>query len=153
MIRSAHYGDIPQVAGLISDFYQESKYDAPPINPEKTAHVLKAYIDDAGEKSFFEVIDTDDRKNTLVGFMIGERTHDLWSDALKTVEVALYVRPLFRGRPSAGRLLLNFAKWAEAVPSMIRVEASSGITEENAARVYAKLGWSRRGTLHGVELH
>lgn len=150
MIRKPHYADIPQLSGLIADFYAEVPYHAPVINPEKTAAVLKAYIDAPEDTAFIQVIDME---GLLIGFMIGERMPDLWSDSVRTVETALYVKAPFRGRPSAGRLLLNFAKWAEEVPGMIRVEASSGITDENAAQVYAKLGWSMRGTLHGMEAH
>ena len=151
MIRTIKASDINQVAGLIADFYAESDYNAPLINPDKTRMVLQAYIDNVqNEDLFCQVIDMN---NEIGGIMIGERLPDLWSDTPRVCEIMMYVKPLYRGRPSAGRLLLNFADWAKEKPAMIRVEAGSGIATSNATQVFTKLGWGHRGTLHGTEVH
>lgn len=149
-IRDATASDVPQLCGLISDFYGESKYVAPVIDPDKTAFVLRFMIERISDDLFFKVIERDGR---VVGLLIAERLPDLWSHAEKAVEQIMYVTPGYRGTASAGKLLIEFARWSQIRPAVVRVEASSGVDNDKAAAVFAKLGWEPRGTLHGMEAY
>lgn len=150
MIRDAKERDIPYIIDLIEHFYDEAPYDAPVVNREKAAYVLLHLIPTIGQKTFLKVIDAGP---VLAGVLYAERVPDLWSDATLASEGLMYVRPEWRKTLSAGRLLVSFARWSQEIPSVVRVEASSGINDEHAAAVFDKLGWSRRGVLHGMEAY
>ena len=153
-VRRAEERDLDQVAGLVSDFHMESTYNEHEvlINMEKTKFVLKAYLDGDRELVFFNVMTDPNGSGRVVGFMIGERIPDLWTDLLRTIEVMLYVQPAYRGKFGAGRLLLDFAQWASLVPSIVRIEASGGVDNDHSAKLYEKLGYGPRGVLHGTEV-
>lgn len=149
-VRDATHTDVPQVVGLIADFYAEAPYDAPQVNPDKSAHVLHEAVENIGQKICFKVYTVGDY---YAGTLLAERHTDLWSDAVKTIDHLLYVRPPFRGRAGAGKLIMAYHKWSQVVPSVVRIEASSGLNDEQAAATFAKLGYGPRGTLHGMEAY
>ena len=147
-VRDANRDDIPQIVTMIEDFYAEANFKTPEVNRDKTRYVLKALIDHIGVRTHVKVIDM---SGHLVGLTLGERITDLFSDADKALEIMLYVHPSFRGGVSAGKLMLSFAAWTKLLPSTVRVEASHGVEDEQAKKIFAKLGWEPRGTLHGSE--
>lgn len=149
-IRDADQADIPQLCGLIADFYAEAPYDAPLINPDKAAHVFDALIAAPADAVYIKVIE---HQGMIVGGLLAERQEDIWSDAHKVVELFMYVHPPYRKRPAVGKLLLDFKRWTQEIPSVVRVEASSGINDEDAAKVFKKLGWRYRGMLYGSEAY
>lgn len=149
-LRDAEIDDTVELTDLIESYYDEAGFKAPPVNREKTQFVLNHVIANLGDEVFFKVIEIE---GVIVGAMYAERVTDLWSDAEKVVEQFLYIRPEFRGRPSAGKLMLAFAKWAQLRPAVVRVEASMGIDNEHAAGIFAKLGYEPRGSLHGMEAY
>jgi len=149
MIRDAAADDIPQVAQLIAAFYDDAPYEAPQINLKKTEYVLPFFL--GGKPNvFFKVIEVE---GGLVGAVLAERTQDLWSDALKTMDHFIYVKPPWRGSLAAGRLIMQLRDWANEVPSVVRFEASSGLKDDELGRVFMKSGWSYRGTLYGSEAY
>lgn len=100
---------------------------------------------------FCKVLDDGER---LQGLVIAERLPDLWMNAKVVVEHVIFIRPAFWGSFAAGKLLLQFKQWAEAIPgTVVRVHAEAGPTNEKARRAFNKLGWAERGTVHGVEVH
>lgn len=149
-VRDATYEDIPQLTGLIADYYEEADFEAPSIIPEKCAFVLEQVVAHVGDDVFMKVYEVDGK---LAGAFFAERVQDIWSDAFKVVEQFIYVRPAFRGKPGAGKLMLMFAKWAQLRPSVVRVEASMGIDNEHAATLFSRLGYEPRGSLHGMEAY
>lgn len=149
-VRDARIEDTEQLIDLIESYYDEAGFAAPPVNRDKAAYVLSVVIPSIGDDLFAKVIEVE---GVVVGAMYAERVSDIWSDAEKVVEQFLYVRPEFRGRPSAGKLVLLFAKWAQLRPAVVRVEASMGIDNEHAAGVFARLGYEPRGSLHGMEAY
>lgn len=149
-VRDAVYEDIPQITGLIADFYMEAGFQTPPINPEKCSYILQQMITDGGDTVFFKAYDVG---GYLAGAFLAERVPDLWSDAERVIEQFLYVRPPFRKRPGAGKMMLQFAEWAKERPAIVRVEASMGIDNDHAADIFERLGYQYRGTLHGMEAY
>lgn len=151
-VYDATYDDIDQVTGLIADFYLETSYDAPLINEHKTKDALGRLLDAraiAKNNVFFQVLAN---QGWVQGVIIAERVEDVWSDLRVVVEHLIYVRSPYRGSAAAGRLLYAFKDWAEAQPSAIRAQASSGINDPAVFEMYKKMGWHERGRIFGKEV-
>jgi hypothetical protein len=151
MIRDARADDIPVLTDLIAGFYAEAPYEAPEINREKAAFILGYMIERVGDNVYVRV--AEDALFGVVGVLIAERQSDLWSDAEKIVELIMYVEPAKRGSTLAGKLLLDFGKWCQIRPAVVRVEAGSGIDDAAVGSVFRKMGWAERGVLYGAEAY
>lgn len=149
-IRDATKADVSQLVDLVQRFYDEAPYEAPSVDREQATYVMSELIDRIGGKIFFKVIDKDGK---ICGAILAERIPDLWSTAQKCVEHFIYVLPAYRGRPSAGKLMISFAEWSQEQPAVVRVEASSGLNDDMVGKVFERLNWSYRGTLYGTEAY
>ena len=149
-VRDATRLDATEIVGLLVDAYAEAPYEAPQVNTQKAAHVIHKLIDSIGDEVFLKVIEIE---GLVVGATCAERVTDIWSDAEKVTEHFMYVSRGFRSTISAGRLMLAFSKWAQIRPAVVRVEASMGIDDAHAVRVFNKMGYGPRGTLHGLEAY
>lgn len=149
-VRPATREDIPHIITLIEAYYEEAAFETPQVNREKCAYVLTALLAEDTPTVFFEVAEV---SGIIVGALMGERQTDLWSDAEKVVEGFFYVLPSFRSQWAAGRLLLDFKKFAEERPCVIRVEGSMGIDDDHAGKLFKRIGWEARGSLYGAEAY
>jgi len=92
-------------------------------------------------------------RGKIAGAIFAERQPDLWSDAEKVVEHFIYVRKPYRGMIHTGKLLMDFAKWSQRRPAVVRIEAGSGLDDEKVGAIFEKLGWKYRATIYGTEAY
>lgn len=150
MIRDARVQDLHQLVSLIETFYDEAPYQNPEINKDQALFVLNEMLPQLGDKVYLRVAEVGGK---VAGAIFAERQPDLWSNAEKVLEHFIYVLPEFRGKPVTGRLLIDFAKWSQIRPSVVRVEAGSGLDDEKVGKVFEKLGWTYRAKLYGMEAY
>lgn len=151
-VRYATHEDTEAVCLLIARFLTEAPYPTAPLAMDKAAGAVGALVSHQamGNPRAFAVVM--DHGGLLAGMILAERCADIWTDADVVQEHFVYVREPYRGSVAAGRMLLRFKEWAEGAPGMVRAQASSGINDDAAAAIYAKMGWHQRGVIYGTEV-
>lgn len=88
-----------------------------------------------------------------IGFVIGYISPHFFSTTYYAQDMALYVRPDWRGTSAAYRLLNAFKEWAvDSGAAVIRLGITTGVKEQATGRLYERMGFSRAGTIYELEV-
>ena len=133
-LRSAAFGDIPQILDMMLEAHKRSKYvDFAPINEARAKSFLMGNIQKQGGNregsTFCAVVDRGNKQ--LEGFIIGAlQSLYFVSDALEATDIYFYARTDAKAS-TAPRLMRSMHKWANKceVPCVIRQANSDIITD------------------------
>ena len=90
----------------------------------------------------------DVREDGCRSMLIGEISEHPFLNAVFAQEIVIYTHPDYRGGIGGVRLIKNFTSWAEEKNvDYIKLEATAGINDNRAAKLFSKLGYSSVGFL------
>lgn len=136
--------DALMVAGR--SFHSESAYHNTPLNEAKMRHVADALMRSPDCFSYGAM-----DGEIIAGFILGEVTTDLWTDALLASEHAFYVLPEHRSSGIGSVLLAKFLHWAAGKKAGVRILVSGGVDDHLGAQMMENFGLKHRGYLLGKE--
>lgn len=144
MIRPATLDDVETLVALGAMMAAESpRYRRLRYSPEKVRALVEAVV--RGDSGFMWVAET---AGEIVGLMLAVATPHWCSDDLVVSELALYMVPQHRGSTNAMRLIRQFLAWAaERGAVLTQAGVSTGLSTEQAARLYEAAGMRRFGVL------
>lgn len=144
MIRNATLIDLPALLALGERMHAESPHFRQiTFSAGKLAETLVDVLD--SPNGFLMV---GDAKGEIAGVMVGLAVEHWCSTDLVATDLALYVKPEFRGSMLAARLIARYKSWAHALGAkIISVGISTGVNVEQTARLYEAMGFKRFGVL------
>ena len=148
IIRDIEQHDIAEVMALGEMLHEESVYRDIPYDADSVLTTLAQamYHRDYYFRGAFHT-------GTLTGAMIGFLAPYFFSKEFFANEVSIYVHPDKRGASAANRLIRDFIEWGkERGAREVSLSITSGIKPERTAKLYDKIGVSRVGTIHKMEL-
>lgn len=138
-IRPVTVDDIPEILDMLRYFREESpeynytEDDAAFVGPNLDKLITSGIM--------FGVIDSDSK-----GVMLGALSQTWYCRQIDASEQVLFVYPPYRGGSTAVRLIQAFEKTAkDCGATVLGVGVSSGVHEEQTARMYEKLGFIPKG--------
>lgn len=142
MIRQATIEDIPRLIELGRMMHAESRYAALDYAPQKVDALLQRLIADG----FMVVAQSGER---VVGGFAGMISEHWFSHDLIAADLALFIEPDARGGMTAPRLVRAFRDWARGRGAkLIHAGITTGVHEEETARLYEALGGRKCGELY-----
>jgi len=139
IVRPVTVDDIPEILDMLRYFREESpeynytEDDASFVGPNLEKLITSGIM--------FGVIDNDNK-----GVMLGALSQTWYSRQIDASEQVLFVYPPYRGGFTAIRLVHKFEERATALgATVLGVGVSSGVHEEQTARMYEKLGFIPKG--------
>jgi hypothetical protein len=147
-VEPATLEDIPSMVELGRLMHAESpRWSRLPYSAERVGATIKALIESPDGLALVA------RRpgGRIVGGIAAIAVQSWVSDELMAQELALFVRPEFRGSILACRLICGFVEWAR-IKNARWVEAgvSTGITPERTAALYQRLGF--KAFMVGLEM-
>lgn len=141
VIRRMEAKDIAACVHLGSLVHAEGSYHFIPYDEIKVAQLLREAI---SNPDMFAVVAETDAK--YIGVLIGLVTPYFFSGERIAQDLAVYVRPDFRGGHVGSGLLHEFVKWAQSRDCKeICMGITTGIDTERAMKVYEKFGFKEAG--------
>lgn len=134
--------DIQECVEMALDMHQESFYSQFEINTETLYYLAdRAVADD----SYFGAVSTNYNYNgdIITGMMVGFLAPMWFSNSATTAcDIALYLKPEYRGGLSAIRLIKAFDDWAVSKnASVIQMGVSTNVNPERTSNLYTRLGY------------
>lgn len=126
------------VLDLGRKFHEESRYRDIPFSEEKIARLL------SGPNFFCALAKS---KNIFIGGIFGFVQQPWFSEEKVGFDLGLYILPEYRGKSMAPiRLIKAFEDYCHAQGcSEVTLSSSAGVRENNALRLYEKIGYEKCG--------
>ena len=140
MLRDLTVEDTPAIIALARVMSEEA---GPLLHVERTSYILSSIL---GLDTVFAQGDV--REEGCRSMLIGEISEHPFLNAVFAQEIVIYTHPDYRGGIGGVRLIKNFTSWAEEKNvDYIKLEATAGINDNRAAKLFSKLGYSSVGFL------
>ena len=140
MLRDLTVEDTPAIIALARVMSEEA---GPLLHVERTSYILSSIL---GLDTVFAQGDV--REDGCRCMLIGEISEHPFLNAVFAQEIVIYTHPDYRGGIGGVRLIKNFTSWAEEKNvDYIKLEATAGINDNRAAKLFSKLGYSSVGFL------
>jgi GNAT superfamily N-acetyltransferase len=143
MIRAATHDDLPALVALGAFLHDESpRYRVRSFDPVRCGEHLRGLIDGAG------VVFVADHAGVVVGGFAGGIAVDWFGSHKTAFDYSLMVHPEHRQGVVAVRLITAFKHWAKRMGAdSVQMGVTTGIHDDNTARLYMALGFDRIGQL------
>lgn len=142
IIRNAVIADDDMLIALGQTMAQESPHFRKiEYNAEKARAYLHRCIFDAGHLALVA-----EHENEIVGFFLAFTQDYYLSDAVFAEDAALYVRPEWRGRSVAQRLIKAYVDWAEGLGvAHCYMGTNTGVKADKALALFERCGFTPLG--------
>lgn len=148
MIRDMAAADIPLMIELGARMHLESEYSEFNYNPDKCAELGEQIIASDNYCGFVSEVDGE-----IQGMFIGCAWEHYFSNAVLSTDFLLYVSPDHRGGMTGIRLMKAYIAWAKhRKVNDVRLGETAGIDPDTIAKLYAKLGFKKYGTIYKLEV-
>lgn len=150
MIRTYTHEDVKALGEMARDMMQESpRFRDMPLSPDKFYDVLSDSIFFPDSHLCLVV----EREGEIVGSLYGVISEYYFNTQKMACEYWLYVKPEFRGKLIAERLIKAYVAWAKRSDvKEIQLGVSTGVHPEETSRLYEKLGFNRIGNIHAMRI-
>lgn len=138
--------DAREVIKLGGMIHQESRFSAEPYDMEKCWKILDATL--TRPDRFFVAYDTE-----FKGFALMTIGAEFFNEIKRATDLALYVKPEFRGTSLFVKLILAAEKWAKENGAVeLTIKHNTGIETDKAVSSFTKLGFDDCGRIFSKEL-
>lgn len=140
-VEDAH--EILKLGGLI---HNESRFKNEPYDMQKCWRVLDATL--LYPHRYFVAYDSE-----FKGFILINIGTEFFNDVKRATDLALYVKPEFRGTSLFVKLILAAEKWAKENDAVeLTIKHNTGIELDKATGSFTKLGFDTAGRIFSKEL-
>lgn len=153
IVRDMVVTDVARIVELGAEYVEEAPTKELTFSPTTTDHNYRVVILD--KVRYFCQVAVEDESGEYVGILLAKKVQPFFSDVYMSQDVMFYVRKQYRTRyPQASIMLLrNYRQWA-AVQQLVmaNITTISGIQSDRTAEFFDRLGFTKRGTIHSLEL-
>ncbi len=143
IIRPIVQHDVAQVSRLAHDMHAESKYARIPIDADCVDALAQSAI--SGYVTCFVAVTHDAE---VVGFIVVEKGQYFFSKQSHATDLALYVKPKWRGTPAPLRLIKAAEAWATLVGcTAMTLGVSAPDDTSKVQHLYERLGYTPWGVV------
>lgn len=136
LVRTACSEDVPQVVELAQEMVKDTPFSE--VKKEKIEQIITI------PRAISLVAETEDKK--IVGFFCGLLDKQFFTDQIRAMDLALFVKEEYRGSSASIKLIRKFESWAkEKGATQVWLGQSVGHNIEQTKNFYERLGYKTMG--------